>query len=71
MTGAVPRLDLGLQRLLHVTLRPWNGAKGQVHKGRWSDNYFRGIGRSKQEGKGRVGLVFDFACVSGQLLGTD
>ena len=26
-----------------VTLRPWTGTKGQVHKGRWSDNYFRGV----------------------------
>ena len=26
-----------------VTLRPWTGTKGQVHKGRWSDHYFRGV----------------------------
>ena len=26
-----------------VTLRPWTGTKGQVHEGRWSDNYFRGV----------------------------
>ena len=35
--------DLACDMKNCVTLRPWTGTKGQIHKGRWSDNYIRGV----------------------------